>query len=186
MISQSVTKSNSDVRLLTRSLMLSLPRKNRKTKENENGQSMETVRQKIQGSSDRRPFQTFSFTQKPCEKLPCQGEGQDEKEREGDKLIEEWFLAEVQALASFCSDFLYPALSQISTLKAFMLMQLQADREMGYFSNCVCVVAKFDCSADCRGQDEVCLMNELQPACAMLCNMHTKHRLHTKHRSPDS
>lgn len=40
------------------------------------------------------------------------------------------FLAKVQALASFCSDFLHPALSQIGALGAFMLLQLQADREM--------------------------------------------------------
>ncbi|KAK2862373.1 hypothetical protein Q5P01_001906 [Channa striata] len=81
-----------------------LSNENRKRKEKENRPSTETVGQSMQGSSDRRPFQTFSFTQKPCEKLPCQGD---------------WFLAEVQALASFCSDFLCPALSQISTLKAF-------------------------------------------------------------------
>lgn len=40
------------------------------------------------------------------------------------------FLAKVQALASFCSDFLHPALSQIGALGAFMLLRLQADREM--------------------------------------------------------
>lgn len=82
------------------------------------------------------------------------------------------FLAEVHALASFCSDFSYPALSQIWTLKAFMLMQLQADWETGYFWKCVCAVAKFDCGADCRGQDEVCLLNELKTACAMLWEEH--------------
>lgn len=53
-----------------------------------------------------------------------------------------------------------------------MLMQLQADREMGYFWKCVCAVAKFDCSTDCRGQNEVCLLNELKTACAMFCEQH--------------
>lgn len=53
-----------------------------------------------------------------------------------------------------------------------MLMPLQADREMGYFWKCVCAVAKFDCSIDCRGQDEVCLLNELKTACAVFCEQH--------------
>lgn len=38
-----------------------------------------------------------------------------------------------------------------------MLMQLQADWEMGYFWKCVCAVAKFHCGSDCWGENEVCL-----------------------------